>query len=113
MKRDTRGALTMDPLGPGLPPWLAFSLGGLSGAAALLRSGRHLTKRRVIATLLYNGLAALAVAWGVGDKLQGDPNLIGAVCILSGIGGASILDIVVAGIRATLTGPTLPGAGPK
>lgn len=100
----------MDGIGPGLPPWLAFSLGGLSGLASLLRSGKALTRRRVVAALLYNGVASLAAAWAVADKLQGDDKLIGAVCILSGIGGASIVDVIVAGIRATIVGPT---AGPK
>jgi putative effector of murein hydrolase len=106
MRWDDRKEMTMGDIGPGLPSWLAFTLGGLSGLAALLRSGLRLTWRRLLAALLYNGLATLAVALAIEGELKGDPNLIGAVCILSGIGGASLLDVIVAGVRVTLSGPT-------
>lgn len=104
------GVLKMDlNPDPDLPPWLAFTLGSAAGTAALLRSGLKLTWRRALTAVLYNGLASLAVAWLIADKLHGDARLIGGVCVLSGIGGAGVLDVVIAGIRATLT----PGNGPK
>ena len=86
----------------GIPPWLAFTLGSAAGIASLLRSKVKITRRTLAAAVIYNGLASLAVAWLIADKLNGDPGMIGAVCILSGIGGASVLDVVIAGVRVTL-----------
>lgn len=90
-----------------LHPLMAFGLGSAAGLAALLRSKAKLTWRTVAASLLYNGLASMAAAWVLEDRLHGSPGVLAGVCVLSGIGGASVLDVVVAGVRVTLG----PGQG--
>ena len=85
-----------------LQPLVAFGLGSAAGLAALLRSKAKMTWRTVAASLLYNGLASMAAAWVLEDRLHGSPGVLAGVCVLSGIGGASVLDVVVAGVRVTL-----------
>ena len=82
----------------------AFTLGGAGGLADLLRSNKKLTRRAIATAVIYNGLSAMAVAWLAADKLQGQLGIIYALCILSGIGAASVLDVLVSGVRAKLGG---------
>lgn len=75
-----------------------FTLSSVAGLASLLRSGRRLTWRMLIATWLYSGVFGLVIGlvwynWFDGQT-QNHFFLIG-VSGLAGLGGMSVLDFVV------------------
>lgn len=88
-----------------IPPWAAFSLGSLAGLAVLLRTTRKLTLRVVAAAALNSGLSSLAAYFIFSEALAAHPGRLAAACLLCGVGGASFLDVLAAGIRARLAGP--------
>lgn len=85
-------------------PFIAFTLGSLAGLADLLRSGRKLGWRVVIASGLWHGLLSMAAALLLSSQFS-DKAILYGVSILVGTGTYSILDIVIAGIRAKLGAP--------
>lgn len=86
-----------------LYPLIAFTLGSLSGLADLLRSGRRLSKRAISASILWHGLMAAAAALLLSEQISNKAILYG-VSILVGTGTFSIMDVVVAGLRAKVGG---------
>lgn len=86
-----------------------FSLSSLSSIAALLRSNKEVTFRQIAATSLYSGFLGLAIGlvWFNYFSPTNIFFLIG-VSVLAGLGGTSLLDLVLAmlsrsGINITIT----------
>ena len=79
-----------------------FTISSLAGLAALLRSGRELTWRSIFATVLYSGLFGLIYGLIWFNYFNGkDQNyffLIGSSGLV-GLGGATLLDFIVQGLR--------------
>lgn len=88
-----------------MTPWQvlasAFTISSVAGLAALLRSKQPLTWRAVIAAALYSGCMGFIIAalWMKEYGLAGDPYFILGVAALAGIGGVSVVDLVVIAIR--------------
>ena len=85
-------------------PLISGTLGSLAGLADLLRSGRKLGWRVLIASTLWHGLLSMAAALLLSEQLPSKAMLYG-VSILVGTGTYSIMDVLVAGIRAKLGAP--------
>ena len=85
-------------------PIIAFTLGSLAGLADLLRSGRKLGPRVICASFLWHGLLSTAAALLLSSQMESKAILYG-VSILVGTGTYSIIDIVIAGIRAKIGAP--------
>lgn len=86
-----------DPFAIGV---LAFFGASVAGLAALLRGGEILTWRIVVAAFLHSGMWGVIIAFLLHQHLN-VPTLI-AVAILSGIGGATITDIILVIIKKGL-----------
>ena len=82
-------------------PLISFTLGSMAGLADLLRSGRKITLRLFAASMLWHGLMATAASLILNAQIESRPMLYG-ISILVGTGAYSMIDIVVAGIRAKL-----------
>lgn len=88
----------------------AFAVAAFSGLAALLRFGKLVNPYTIFGAMLNSGLLGLAIALFWYNKFLKDGNiytLIG-ICILSGLGGSTITDLVVfifkkGGIFITIT----------
>lgn len=88
-----------------------FTLSSVAGLATLLRSGRALTWRLLIASWLYSGICGLVIGliwynWFDGER-QNHFFLIG-VSGLAGLGGMSVLDFIVqvisrGGLKVTIS----------
>jgi hypothetical protein len=79
-----------------------FAISSFAGLAALLRSGKALTWRIIVAAFLYSGIFGLVIGLLWYNYFGGDNNnniffLIG-VSGLAGLGGTSLLEFVVQGI---------------
>lgn len=85
-------------------PLVAFTLGSLTGMADLLRSGRRLGGRVLLASLLWHGLLSMGAALLLSGQIDSYYLLYG-ISIASAAGAFSLADIVTAGIRAKLLPP--------
>ena len=92
--------MAVDPL---LLFCLIFSVTGLAGAAALLRSGKKLSARNILTWSLNSGLLGLGLFWfwqrAYGSDLWG---LFG-ICILIGLGGLPTVEFVAELARNGIT----------
>lgn len=75
----------------------SFAISSVGGLAALLRSNQPLTVRAVVACILYCGMLGFIIGalWMKEYGLAGDPYFILAVSGLAGIGGVSVVDLVI------------------
>ena len=75
----------------------AFTISSLGGLAALLRSKQKLTWRTVIAAVLWSGISGLliALAWFNYFNDQGNIYFLLFVSGLAGIGGTTVVDLVI------------------
>lgn len=74
-----------------------FSISSLGGLAALLRSGKKITVRAILSSMLYSGLVGLVIGLVWYRFLSGDENIYFLIGVsgLAGLGGATVLDFVV------------------
>ena len=90
---DAWGRIVSDPLVLGM---LAFFGASLAGLASELRSGRTLSRRSIIAAILHSGFWGLIIFLvGYSQLAQNLPVLV-AMSLLSGIGGATVTDLILA-----------------
>ena len=68
--------------------WVLSSIAGL---AAMLRTGREITARLVVMSLLNSGMFGLGMSLWLYDKL--DHCQLGAVAIFSGLGGMTLIEL--------------------
>lgn len=74
-----------------------FAIAAVGGTAQLVRSGKTLTVRLLVATFLYTGIAGLVAAMYVfGDSKDSMMAVVAAG--LCGLGGTSVLDFLVGAI---------------
>lgn len=77
-----------------------FTISSFAGLAALLRSGRPLNWRSLIAAFLYSGIFGLIIGACWYNFFDGQDNLYFLIGVsgLAGLGGTSLLDFVVQGV---------------
>jgi len=81
------------------PFWVflaSFALASFGGVATLLRSGKELTIRTVLAAFLYSGMIGLSIGllWYHYFEGKGNIPFLLGVSALGGIGGANVLDLL-------------------
>ena len=90
--------------------WQCIVMGGLGSIAsigALLRSPEELTRRKFWAAAINSGLFSAAIGMVTLWKIGSDHLLLAmTLSILSGLGGYSILDIVLGSIRMVIISRT-------
>ncbi len=91
----------------------AGGLASFAGLAELLRSGRPITWRNLVSASLNSGMIGLALGlvWYHYFLGQGDIYFLIGVCILAGLGGATMVDFILTifkkgGINVNFTPPT-------
>lgn len=82
-------------------PLISFTLGSAAGLADLLRSGRKLGMRAILASMLWHGLMSAATAMLLSEQIANRAILYG-ISILVGAGVFSIADVLVAGVRSRI-----------
>lgn len=99
--------------------WVLFLIFAAVGASAMglsvyLRSGSALTLRAISAVLLHSSVWAIVVFLMGYSTLKTDLPMLLGLSILSGVGAASVLDVVLVflkmkfGINVTFNPPTKP-----
>ena len=74
-----------------------FTISSLGGLAQLLRSGRAVTRRMLLAAMLYSGLMGLVIGLIWYNYFNGQDNLYFLVGVsgLAGLGGTTLLDFLL------------------
>lgn len=84
-------------------PWgvfiSAFGVASFAGLAALLRSGTALTYINVLSAIMNSGIMGLGIALLWYTKFQDNIYFLIGVCVLAGLGGASMVEFVVAAFK--------------
>lgn len=77
-----------------------FSVSSLAALSALLRSGKPLTWRNVISTMLYSGMFGLVIGLLWYNYFDGANNVFFLIGVsgLAGLGGNSLIEFIVGGI---------------
>lgn len=93
----------------------AFTISSLGGLAALLRSKQQLTYRNVMAALLWSGLSGLLIGltWFNYFNEQGNIFFLLAVSGLAGIGGTTVMDLLIQMFKAGGVNITISPKTPK
>lgn len=81
----------------------AAGLGGLSGLAYLLRSGKEITWLAIFTAMLNSGLTSLSIALLWYNTSQDNPYFLIGVCVLAGLGGASLTDLMIAVLKKKIS----------
>lgn len=107
--------------------WAVLALVGGAGASMLglsmlLRSGHELTRRAVFGALLHSAVWGVVVFLLTYSTLKGDLPMLLGLSMMSGLGSASLVDLVLMGVKqrfgisvtinppARHAGETKPGA---
>jgi hypothetical protein len=78
----------------------AFGVSSFAGLAALLRAGKQVTGLAVFSAILNSGMLGLAIALVWYTKFQDNIYFLIGICVLAGLGGATMVDFVVAAIKS-------------
>lgn len=93
-----KAAMAQPPLEPISVFLAAFGTSSFAGLAALLRSGKQLSKMAIASAMLNAGLLGLVIAMVWWHQFSGSEEniywLIG-LCILSGLGGMTVIDFAL------------------
>lgn len=81
----------------------ATGLGGLSGLAYLLRSGKEITWLAILTAMLNSALTSLSIALLWYNTSQDNPYFLIGVCVLAGLGGASLTDLMIAVLKKKIS----------
>jgi hypothetical protein len=73
----------------------AFGVSSFAGLAALLRAGKEISKIAVCSAILNSGLLGLALALLWYHKFQDNIYFLIGICVLAGLGGATMVDFVL------------------
>src|SRR3982750_2629821 len=77
----------------------AFGVSSFAGLAALLRAGKQVNKVSVASAILNSGLLGLAIALLWYTKFQDNIYFLIGICVLAGLGGATMVDFVVQAVK--------------
>lgn len=77
----------------------AFGVSSFAGLAALLRAGKEVNKVSVISAILNSGFLGLAIALLWYTKFQDNVYFLIGICVLAGLGGATLVDFCVESIK--------------
>ena len=89
----------------------AFGIAALAGLAALLRSKQEIRWRNFLATLLYSGIIGLIISMFIFKYFEQNVPLLLAISGLTGIGGATALDLLRVLLRGKLDIRVVPRLG--
>lgn len=118
----TRMERFLNAMGDDVAWWVVLALVGGAGASMLglsmlLRSGHELTRRTVVGALLHSAVWGVVVFLMTYSTLKDDLPMLLGLSIMSGLGSASLLDLVLMGVKqrfgisVTITPPGQRGAG--
>lgn len=77
----------------------AFGLSGFAGLASLLRSGSKLDVTTICTHFLNSGMLGLGISLLWYTKYKENVYFLVGVCLVSGLGGMTMVDFVVTGLR--------------
>jgi hypothetical protein len=72
----------------------AFVVSALGGLAALLRSGRPLTRKAVASYTLNSGIVGLGIALVWFHRLRDELELLVGLCVVAGLGGMESVGVM-------------------
>lgn len=78
----------------------AFGVSSFAGLAALLRAGKKVEPIAVVSAILNSGMLGLAIALVWYTKFQDNIYFLIGICVLAGLGGATLVDFVVAAFKS-------------
>jgi hypothetical protein len=78
----------------------AFGVSSFAGLAALLRAGKKVDAIAILSAVLNSGMLGLAIALVWYHKFQDNIYFLIGVCVLAGLGGATLVDFFVAAFKA-------------
>lgn len=78
----------------------AFGVSSFAGLAALLRAGKEVNKITVLSAILNSGFLGLAIALLWYTKFQDNVYFLIGICVLAGLGGATMVDFVVESVKS-------------
>jgi len=78
----------------------AFGVSSFAGLAALLRAGKEVGWVSILSAMLNSGLLGLAITLSWYVKFQDNIYFLIGVCILAGLGGATMVDFVVQALKS-------------
>lgn len=100
----TRTERVLQAMGDDVAWWFLLALVGGAGASMLglsmlLRSGNELNRRTVIGALLHSAVWGVVVFLLSYSTLKGDLPMLLGLSIMSGLGSASLVDLVLMGVK--------------
>jgi hypothetical protein len=84
-----------DKVGPLYVFISAFGVSSFAGLAALLRAGKRVNTGAVFTAMLNSGMIGLGIATLWYTKFQDNIYFLIGICILAGLGGATLVEFVV------------------
>lgn len=90
----------MDKLNPIYVFLSAFGVSSFAGLAALLRAGKKVNGIAIASAVLNSGMLGLAIALVWFHKFQDNIYFLIGICVLAGLGGATLVDFVVAAFKS-------------
>lgn len=78
----------------------AFGVSSFAGLAALLRTGKPINMIAIFSAILNSGLLGLALALLWYHKFQDNVYFLIGICVLAGLGGATMVDFVLQAFKA-------------
>jgi CHASE2 domain-containing sensor protein len=85
------------------PIWVfvsAFGVSAFAGLAALLRAGKSINGIAIFSAIFNSGLLGLALALLWYHKFQDNIYFLIGICVLAGLGGATMVDFVLQMFKA-------------
>ncbi len=78
----------------------AFGVSSFAGLAALLRAGKQVSLLSIFSAVLNSGMLGLAIALVWYTKFQDNIYFLIGICVLAGLGGATMVDFIVAAVKS-------------
>lgn len=78
----------------------AFGVSSFAGLAALLRAGKPVNGVTIFSAMLNSGLMGLALGLLWYNKFQDNIYFLIGVCVLAGLGGATMIDFILQAFKA-------------
>lgn len=78
----------------------AFGVSSFAGLAALLRAGKQVNGIAVLSAVLNSGMLGLCIALIWYNKFQDNIYFLIGICVLAGLGGATLVDFMVAAFKS-------------
>ena len=93
--------MALEPIDPLRLFGAVFGLSSFAGLASLLRSGRPVSPLAIASAMLNSGLLGLGIflMWYTYFRNGDNIAFLVAVCLFAGLGGATVLDFIVAAVK--------------